>query len=145
MLWRTVLTCSHKQINIDHSDPGRDVIEVASLEDGTRRRLLGEEQVAEHEGHGVRVESSLCPTRQALLLFNNGSLNWFPHRDKKEMQLCAWWKENSSLLLFAGGSQVSSWNRRPSGHWQGVLVWLGQVGAWSSLISSLKYELFPKS
>ena len=29
------------------------MIEVASLEDGTMRRLLGEEQVAEHEDHGI--------------------------------------------------------------------------------------------
>ena len=27
------------------TDPGRDLIEVASLEDGTRRRLLAEDQV----------------------------------------------------------------------------------------------------
>ena len=29
----------------EQTDPGRDLIEVASLEDGTRRRLLGEDQV----------------------------------------------------------------------------------------------------
>ena len=33
------------KINIKQTDPGRDVIEVASLEDGTRRRLIAEDQV----------------------------------------------------------------------------------------------------
>ena len=32
-------------INLKQTDPGRDLIEVASLEDGTRRRLLAEDQV----------------------------------------------------------------------------------------------------
>ena len=46
-------------INNDHSyhqnkckkqtDPGRDVIEVASLEDGTRRRLIAEDQVVDYK------------------------------------------------------------------------------------------------
>ena len=32
-------------IDLKQTDPGRDLIEVASLEDGTRRRLLAEDQV----------------------------------------------------------------------------------------------------
>ena len=31
------------------TDPGRDVIEVASLEDGTRRRLIAEDQVVDYK------------------------------------------------------------------------------------------------
>ena len=38
-------------INLKQTDPGRDLIEVASLEDGTRRRLLAEDQVLFHDDY----------------------------------------------------------------------------------------------